>query len=82
MAEISASWNKMEAYIDHERFKQITELLNIQHEEAEWWRSSCLLYFQTFSNLDFPSDIIQPKGNLEEYMELSFPYAPGIKPSW
>jgi len=75
-------WNLMKGTIDHERFGQISMLLTIQEKEAKWWRNSCLLYFQTFSKMEFPKTIVQPEGELEYYKKLRFPYAPGIRPSW
>jgi alpha-glucuronidase len=75
-------WHELEAMVDKQRYKQISELMNIQYEEAKWWRNSCLLYFQQFSGMPFPDDIEQPEGELELYENMRFPYAPGIRPSW
>ena len=70
-------WNQMSNVVDAERFKQVKMLLVIQLEEAQWWRSACLLYFQTFSKKPFPKNIEQPSGTLEYYKSLKFPFAPG-----
>lgn len=75
-------WLSVEDAIDQERFQHVKTFIEIQENEARWWKDACLLYFQTFSNMPFPEDIEPPKGELEEYMQLQFPYAPGIKPSW
>jgi alpha-glucuronidase len=71
------SWEKLDKYIDEERFKQVKMLLAIQAQEAVWWRNACLLYFQTFSGKPIPSNYEQPEHTLRYYKELSFPYAPG-----
>jgi alpha-glucuronidase len=71
------SWNELKNYIDEERFKQVQMLLNIQEQEAVWWRNACLLYFQTFSKKPIPASYEQPDHTLKYYEELSFPYAPG-----
>lgn len=71
-------WMKMKHYVDAERFNQVKSFLDIQQNEAKWWKSSCLLYFQQFSGMDFPDEIEPPKGGLEEFMSREFPYAPGI----
>lgn len=76
------SWSELSNEIDQGRFNQVSMLLDIQEDEAEWWRNSCLLYFQTLSNMRFPKDIEQPQGNLEYYKSLKFPFAPGISPKW
>jgi alpha-glucuronidase len=75
-------WASLKGLIDPERFRQVSMLLKIQEKEAIWWRNSCLLYFQTFSRMDFPEDMDPPTGDLEYYKSLRFPYAPGIRPSW
>ncbi|MFC2089867.1 alpha-glucuronidase family glycosyl hydrolase [Bacteroidota bacterium] len=82
MGELRIAWDSLGAYVDPERHRQIRQLLSIQVKEAKWWRNACLLYFQQFSQLPFPEDIEQPEGELEEYMNMQFPYAPGIRPSW
>ncbi|EAZ79584.1 alpha-glucuronidase family glycosyl hydrolase [Algoriphagus machipongonensis] len=76
--QMQKTWDSLESQIDPEEFDHVKQLLAIQEEEAEWWRNACLLYFQTFSNRPFPSDIEQPEGNLEYYKSLMFPNAPGI----
>ncbi|WP_075352036.1 alpha-glucuronidase family glycosyl hydrolase [Algoriphagus marinus] len=80
--EMQQTWKSLESVIDPERWDHVNQLLAIQETEAVWWRNACLLYFQTFSKLPFPSEIEQPSGDLEYYKSLQFPYAPGIKPNW
>jgi alpha-glucuronidase len=70
------SWNKLQHYIDDERFYQVKQLLAIQEQEAVWWRNACLLYFQTFSKRPIPGGYEKPDRSLQYYQELSFPYAP------
>ena len=76
--DMQATWASLEPKIDPAEFDHVRQLLEIQEEEAEWWRNSCLLYFQTFSKRPFPADIEQPEGDLEYYKSLMFPNAPGI----
>jgi len=80
--KMQENWNSLEGEIDAERFDHVRQLLAIQVEEAEWWRNSCLLYFQTFADRPFPEEIEKPEGDLEYYKSLKFPTAPGIRPSW
>ena len=72
------TWNKLEGFIDKERFNQVKMLLKIQEKEAVWWRNACLLYFQTFSRLPIPVKDEQPDRSLEYYKALRFPFSPGI----
>lgn len=75
-------WNALEGKIDQERFEHVKMLLNIQYQEAIWWRNACVLYFQTFSDLPIPDGLEKPDKTLDYYMNLEFPYAPGIRPQW
>ncbi|MDF1571391.1 MAG: hypothetical protein P1P82_07235 [Bacteroidales bacterium] len=80
--EMVATWKDLEGQTDWQRYHHVAQLLQVQLNEAGWWRSSCLLYFQQFSGMSFPEDFVQPEGNLQEYMQMQFPYAPGIRPTW
>jgi alpha-glucuronidase len=79
---MKATWSLLKNDIDTERFQQVDMMLTIQLHDARWWRNACLLYFQQFAKRPFPADIEQPRGDLEEYEKMTFPYAPGIKPRW
>ena len=70
-------WLKQQSKIDEQRFKEVSMLLDIQLDEAKWWRNACLLYFQTFSKQPIPSNYEQPDKTLDYYKSLRFPYAPG-----
>nr|WP_318343087.1 alpha-glucuronidase family glycosyl hydrolase [Muricauda sp. D6] len=80
--EMIKTWNAMEPYVDEFRHHQVSMLLDIQLKEAKWWKDACMLYFQTYSKMDFPKEMGQPENTLEHYKSLQFPYAPGIRPSW
>jgi len=82
VAQLTARWESIEAYIDQERFQQVKMHLTIQEKEARWWRDACLRYFQTFSGMEIPSRYEQPEYDLDYYKSLSYPYAPGIRPRW
>jgi alpha-glucuronidase len=78
VAWMQHAWSDMEGLIDDERFNQVKMLLNIQYNEAVWWRNACVLYFQTFSNMPLPKSFEQPGHDLKYYEQLQFPNAPGI----
>ena len=82
VGELLSTWQSLSNKIDDYRYEQIESLLKIQQEEAIWWKNSCLLYFQQFSQQEFPTEIKAPTGQLEAYKKLQFPYAPGIRPNW
>ncbi|MDF9799501.1 alpha-glucuronidase [Catalinimonas alkaloidigena] len=75
-------WNSLESEIDQERFQHVKSFLEIQEKEADWWKDACLNYFQTFSKLPIPEGVEKPEESLEYYQNLSFPFAPGIRPRW
>ncbi len=63
-------WNKLEGLIDNERFEMVQALLKIQERDAVRWRDSCVLYFQTFSNMPIPDGYPLPEHDLEHYMRM------------
>lgn len=71
-------WAALEGKIDEERYSQTETFLQIQKNEAEWWRDACLQYFKMFSGRPIPDQYEQPAHSLEYYKSLEFPYAPGI----
>jgi len=70
-------WLKLESKIDPHPFNQVKMALEIQEQEAIWWRNACVLYFQQFSRLPIPNGLEKPQGTLAEYKAAQFPYAPG-----
>ena len=63
-------WDRMEPYVDSERFSQVQSRLRIQSRDAVWWKDACLLYFQTFSGMPIPYDIERPVHDLEELKQI------------
>jgi len=80
--EMQSTWKGMQKFVNEEEFEKTKMLLQIQLEEAEWWRDACLSYFQTFSNKKLPKGVPAPKHDLEYYKSINRPYAPGISPRW
>lgn len=70
-------WNALRQMIDAERFAQVKQLLDIQKQEALWWRNACILYFQSINKLPLPDGLEKPNKSLDYYMNLTFPFAPG-----
>ena len=65
------TWDKMESYIDGERFKHVQSKLKIQSRDAVWWKDACLLYFQTFSQKPIPYDIERPVHELDKLKQFN-----------
>lgn len=61
-------WDRMERYIDAERFKEVQYKLRDQSKNAVLWRDGCLLYFQRYSQEPIPFELERPVNKLEEMM--------------
>jgi alpha-glucuronidase len=68
--EMQKTWNSIEGLIDRERFEHVKALLEIQEDDAVWWRNSCVLYFQTFSRQPIPDQYEKPEHSLGYYKKL------------
>jgi alpha-glucuronidase len=79
---MQSTWNTLDGKVDRDRFIHVKALLSIQEKEAVLWRNACLTYFQMFSRQPIPAALEKPDHTLEYYQNLSFPYAPGIRPGW
>ena len=75
--EMISIWKQAKTYISDDQYNEVRMLLEIQLQEAKWWRNASLLYFQTFSGRELPDGVGRPEENLEYYKSLKFPYAPG-----
>jgi alpha-glucuronidase len=73
------TWNKLRLYIDAERWSEVNMLLDIQQQDAVWWRNACLLYFQTFSRLPLPPNREPPNHSLDYYEKIQLYFAPGTQ---
>ncbi|PHR91845.1 MAG: alpha-glucuronidase [Robiginitomaculum sp.] len=77
ITEMRAIWAKQEAYIDAERFAEVSALLLKQEREAQWWRDASIAYFQTISKRPLPADVTPPPLSLEEYKKINWPHLIG-----
>ena len=62
-------WDKIESYIDQERFYHVQGKLREQCRNAQIWKDACLLYFQQFSRRPIPYDIERPVNDLEDLIQ-------------
>jgi alpha-glucuronidase len=68
--EYQKIWDRMEKYVDGQRFGEVQSKLRIQARDAVWWKDACLLYFQTFSKRPVPYDIERPVHELEDLKKI------------
>jgi len=71
------TWDKLGRYIDEERWSEVNMLLDIQQQDAIWWRNACLVYFQTFSRLPLPPNREAPDHSLDYYEKIQLYFVPG-----
>ena len=64
------TWDRMEQYVDEQRFAEVQKKLKLQTQNAVLWRDACLLYFQTFSKMPIPYDMERPVYDLDEIKEM------------
>lgn len=63
-------WATVRGYIDDGRFAAVAAFLQIQHQEARWWRDACLSYFMSVNHLAMPSGYAPPQRSLPFYENL------------
>lgn len=68
--EYQKIWDRMELYVDQQRFEEVQSRLKIQSRDAVWWKDACLLYFQTFSKQPIPYDIERPVWELNDLKQI------------
>jgi alpha-glucuronidase len=64
--EFQKTWDKVEPYVDKEKFEQVRSKLKNQCRNAQVWKDACTLYFQQFSRRPIPYDIERPVYDLNE----------------
>ena len=63
------TWDKVQLYVDEERFAQVQRKLRDQGLNAQFWKDACLQYFQQFSKMPIPYDIERPVYNLDDILK-------------
>jgi alpha-glucuronidase len=66
--EFQKTWDRLEPYVDAERFRHVQYRLREQTRDAIWWRDAVLLYFQSINRLPIPYELERPVNSLEVLM--------------
>jgi len=64
------TWDRLQPYVDSERFGAVKAKLAIQEHDAIWWKDACLLYFQEFSKQPIPEGVEAPVNKLEDLKKI------------
>jgi len=67
--EFQKTWDKVEPYVDKERFEHVRSKLKNQCRNAQVWKDACTLYFQQFSRRPIPYDIERPVNDLKDLID-------------
>ncbi len=62
-------WDKVQPYVDAERFAEVQSKLKRQMRDAQVYKDGCVLYYQTFSKRPIPYELERPIYNLEYLMK-------------
>lgn len=64
-------WDKVEPYVDAQRFTRVQEKLRRHTRDAQFWKDANILYFQQFSKRPLPDYIERPINNLDYYIKTN-----------
>ena len=67
--EFQKVWDRVERYVDPERFALVQSKLRQQCVNAQLWKDACLLYFKQFSRKLIPYDIERPVHDLKDIIK-------------
>ncbi len=74
---MARTWALLEGHVDRRRFVEVSEDLQIQGQEARWWRDASIAYWQSVNGLGLPDGVRPPEHSLDYYKSLTCPEAPG-----
>ncbi len=77
VADMLETWEGLESYVDEERYSLTHQYLEIQLNEANWWKNACIKYFQTFSQRPVPEEVELTDKSLDYYISLNPLFVPG-----
>jgi len=72
VGEFQRLWNRIQPYIDEQRFTEVQTKLGRQFRDAQRWKDGCLLYFQQFSLRPIPPDVANPLYELKDLEAMDF----------
>ncbi|MCB1121532.1 MAG: alpha-glucuronidase, partial [Verrucomicrobiae bacterium] len=71
------AWVTLQDSLDAQRHARVLAYLRRQYSDAEFWRDSCLSYFQTFSQRPIPEGVEKPEHDLDYYKHFQLYHVPG-----
>lgn len=77
VGRMQASWAALSDQVDPDRHREVTQFLQIQQDEATWWRDASIAYWSSVSGRPLPPGVKAPPHPLAYYKAIRTPYAPG-----
>lgn len=68
--DFQKAWDRIQPYVDQQRFAAVQSKLRRQSRDAQIWKDACLLYFQQFSQRPIPFEIERPVHDLEYLLNM------------
>jgi alpha-glucuronidase len=70
--EMQKEWESLQGKIDAQKYEAVSKKITTQIKVAEWWRNSCVLYFQQFSKMPIPAGLPKPAETLQYYQKIDY----------
>ena len=67
--EFRKTWKTLVGKVYSPQYSEVEKKLEIQYDEAQWWRDACLLYFSNISGLTIPENLGSQKYHSVEECE-------------
>ncbi len=71
VSDYQKTWGSLKPYVSEPLFLEVKKKLDIQHNDAIWWRDACVGYFQLFSKRDLPTDVEPLQTPIDSLMSKS-----------
>lgn len=71
VSDYQKTWDSLKPYVSEPLFLEVEKKLDIQHNDAIWWRDACVGYFQLFSKRALPSDVEPLQTTIDSLMGKS-----------
>jgi alpha-glucuronidase len=67
-------WDRLEKYVDAQRFEHVQRKLRLQVRDALWWKDACTQYFKTFPKSPIPYELERPFSNLDDLQKIKLEF--------
>jgi alpha-glucuronidase len=72
--DFQKTWDRLEKYVDAQRFEHVQRKLRLQIRDALWWKDACTQYFKTFPKASIPYELERPFYNLDDLQKIKLDF--------